>query len=460
MEVRFNIKHLGFLLFIVYYDGCLATGLNKTNEIEAMIYYIDSESGNDLNNGRSEEMAWKTFSALNSVKLNPGETVLFKRGSRFEGLLCITSSGNQNGYITFSDYGDTNLPSPAFTNKVFEQDNFGNCIRIKGSYVIIENLYFHNASSFKPGQYDTDGGWPQWEMGAIYIDKGARNCIVRNNEIFDCPVGIKSYGENALIENNFVHDCNRVLAEWDWGPLGIWLGADYQEVRNNRVFNYRAQHPNIRWNGADGGAFEVDDARYEKLHISIHHNYTRDCQGFLEITYKDVMTAPKYENFEIHHNISDDFQNFILLWQGAGFRIENNTIVRRKRNTNDKGVFNITGSDSRNLIRNNIIVVEKNIEVFFSGKKSRETNTIVQNNLFFAANDSLIIGYEGYGENPVFGNPLFVNYSGAASANDYALRYNSPAINKGLNLNYLTDFTGTDITQEGRADIGAFEFMK
>jgi hypothetical protein len=226
------------------------------------------------------------------------------------------------------------------------------------------------------------------------------------------------------------------------------------------VFNYRAEHPNIRWNGADGGAFEVDDARYEKSHISIHHNYTRDCQGFLEITYKDVMTAPKYENFHIHHNISDDFQNFILLWQGADFRIENNTIVRRKRNSNDRGVFNITQSDSRNKIRNNIIVVEKNIEVFFSGKISHETNTIVQNNLFFAASGSLVIGSEGYGDNPVIGNPLFEKYEEASSPGDYALRFNSPAINKGLNLDNMTDFEGTVFPHDGKADIGAFEFIK
>src|SRR5690606_18782316 len=113
------------------------------------------------------------------------------------------------------------------------------------------------------------------------------NCVVRNNEFFDCGVGIKSYGEQAVIEGNYLHDCNRVLKKWTWCPIGIWLGTDHQEVRYNRIFNYSAVDPRINWGpdsyggGADGGAIEIDDARYPKQNISIHHNYSRDCQGFI-----------------------------------------------------------------------------------------------------------------------------------------------------------------------------------
>lgn len=432
--------------------------LKNTPARQPITFYIDSKGGSNFNNGRYPNSAWESITILDTLDLAPGDTVRFKRGSEFGELLTIKCSGTPNDYITFSDYGNKNEPAPAFTNKEFKQDNFGNCIRVKGSFIIVENLYFHHAPAYKPGEYKTDGGWYQWEMGAIYIDKSAQNCIVRNNEIFDCPAGIKSYGKNALIENNYIHDCNRILAEWDWGPIGIWLGADYQEVRYNRVFNYRAENPNILWNGADGGAIEVDDARFEKSHISIHHNYTRDCQGFLEITYKDVKTAPKYENFLIHHNISDDYQNFILLWQGANFKIENNTIIRRKRNSNDKGVFNITQLDSKNLIRNNIIVVEKNIQIFFVGKKQRNANTIIQNNLYYAASGSLDFGSEEPGSSPVYGNPNFINYATASVTDDYSIKSGSMAIDRGMKSGHLIDFMGTSIPQKSGVDIGAFEF--
>ena len=303
-----------------------------------------------------------------------------------------------------------------------------------------------------------------WETGAIYIDKEAKHCIVRNNEIFDCVAGIKSYGYNTIIEYNFIHDCNRVLGEWNWGPIGIWLGADFQEVRFNRIFNYSAVDPRIRWKsgiggGADGGAMEIDDARYDKSHISIHHNYTRDCQGFLEVTWTDVKQHPDYRNFKIHHNISDDYQQFIALWAGKECEIDNNTIIRRKVNVNDWGVFNITEGNSKNKIRNNIIVTEKNIRIFNTGLNGDHyPKNIIRNNLFFAAADTINMGKEGPGDSPFTGNPAFLNYSSAAKPADFSILSSSEAIDRGQSLGYPFDFIQTTIPTGNGADIGAYEY--
>lgn len=301
-------------------------------------------------------------------------------------------------------------------------------------------------------------------MGAVYIDKGAEYCIVRNNEMFDCLVGIKSYGENTVIENNYVHDCNRILAEWNWGPIGIWLGADFQEVNNNRIINISAVDPHIDWGngtgGADGGAIEIDDARNDKSHISIHHNYSRECQGFLEITGSDVKSKAMYENFNIHHNVSDDYQQFIAMWRGANCRIENNTIIRRRQNPCNWGVFNITQNNGKNLIQNNIIVTEKDIRIFNVGLGENDSKpaNIIQNNLYYAASDTLDIGKEGPGNSPIYADPNFVNYATGNKAEDFAIQASSPAINKGLSLGYKTDFIGTGIPQESVPDIGAYEY--
>lgn len=440
---------------------------NKGKEIKnesVVSYYIDSKDGNDNNMGTSQENPWKTLLRLDTLSLKPGDFIRFKRGSEFIGPLFVRKSGTLDAYITLSDYGNSTLPAPAFTNKVFKQDNFGNCIRLKGSYVIVENLYFHNTTAFVPGTYQTDGGWIAWEMGAIFIDKGATYCIVRNNELFDCPAGIKSYGEHSIIENNYVHDCNRSLAEWNWGPIGIWLGADYQEVRYNKIINISVVDPHIVWRsgtgGADGGAIEIDDARYEKTHISIHHNYSRECQGFMEVTGSDVLSGPKYESFSIHHNVSDDYQQFIALWRGANCRIENNTIIRRRQNPCNWGVFNITQKDGHNLIQNNIIVVEKDIRIFNLGLGANPAKpaNIIKNNLYFAASETLNIGLEGPGLSPVYGNPKFVNYATGNKAEDFAIQAGSPAIDKGKNLEYTHDFINKNIPMGEAPDIGAFEY--
>jgi len=432
-------------------------------------YFIDSQQGNDASGGTSESTAWKSLGNIKQGVLLPGDSIRFKRGSAFTGPLYIYDAGEQDHPIVLTDYGSPSLPAPSFTNPVFALGNYGNCIRVKGSFVIVENLYFHHTSAYVRGSYTPSSGWDVtvWEMGAIYIDKEAQHCIVRNNEIEDCVVGIKSYGKYAQIRNNYIHDCNRVLKEWGWGPLGIWLGGDDQEACYNRVFNYSATDPRINWGpdgvggGVDGGAFEIDDARYPKYNISIHHNYTRDCQGFLEVTWTDIGQNPTYKGFSIHHNVSDDYQQFIAMWRGAQCVIENNTIIRRKKNVNDWGVFNITQDNSQNRIRNNIIVVEKDIPIFNTGLQAPRTpRNIIENNLYYAASGSLVTGNEGPGITPVYGNPLFVNYAGATRAEDFGIRSGSPAANSGLTTGYVIDFIGTAIPKGNAPDIGAFELVE
>lgn len=442
------------------------SGIIESSDREPVVYFIDSNGGDDDNSGTVMSSPWKSLSRLEQVRLYPGDSVRFKRGSNFKTPLIIDDSGNAKNYLTVTDYGDKELSAPAFTNTVFEpeRDNYGNCIRLNGSYIMVENLYFHHTVAQLPS---TTGGFTtMWELGAVIISRNAEHCVVRNNEFLDCGVAIKSNGRHALITNNYIHDCNRVLKEWGWGPIGIWLSADAQEVSYNRVFNYSAVDPRITWGpdsyggGADGGAIEIDDARYEKSNISIHHNYTRDCQGFLEVTWTDVTQKPDYRNFQIHHNISDDYQQFIAMWQGANCRIENNTIIRRKVNVNDWGVFNITEKGSKNMIRNNIVVVENGVVVFELGKSgAAQPENIIENNLFYAASGELLMGKDGPGTNPSFGNPVFKNYANAVSASDFAILVESPAIDKGIDIGYEKDFLDNDIPGGEKPDLGAFEYQ-
>ncbi|HSH17255.1 MAG TPA: choice-of-anchor Q domain-containing protein, partial [Verrucomicrobiae bacterium] len=395
-----------------------------------------------------------------------GDHVRFKRGSQFSGMLTLTDSGTEDAHIVLTDYGDPADPAPAFTNRAFDPalGEFGNCIRLQGSFIRVENLYFHETVAGLSGRI---GFETMWELGAVYIDKAARHCVVRNNEFVDCGVGIKSYGEGAVIQHNLLRDCNRILKEWNWGPIAIWLGGDHQDVGHNRIFNYRAVDPRINWgpngygSGADGSAFEIDDARVAKTNIVIHHNYTRDNQGFLEVTWSDVARNPDYRGIRIHHNVSDDYQQFVALWRGAECRIEHNTIIRRKVNANDWGVFNLTQFNSRNLVRNNLVVVEQGVVIFNLGRDGNaRPNTVIESNLYFAASGELKMGLEGPGQGAVFGDPMFVNYARGSEAADFALTAASPAINRGLPLGYETDFRGPRMVTNALPDLGAFEFME
>jgi len=453
------------LLCIGFSYGCPGLVASRAGHEGPSVYFVDSRSGKDENEGRSGDKPWKSLLKLEGIGLGPGDSIRFKRGSEFTGTVYISGSGTRDRYITLTDYGDPGLPPPAFTNPFFDPEdrNFGNCIRLEGSYTIVEHLYFHHTVADLPGS--TGGFETMWQLGAVYVDHTAAHCIVRDNEIRDCGAGIRSYGPHTLIERNYIHDCNRVLKKWNWGPIGIWLGADFQEVRYNRIFNYSVVDPRIGWGpesyggGADGGAIEIDDARYAKSHISIHHNFTRDCQGFLEVTWTDVEKNPDYSNFRIHHNVSDDYQQFVALWRGAGCRIENNTVIRRRKNANDWGVFNITQDSSGNYIRNNIVVVADGVVVYNIGKEARAVPcSIIENNLYYACSGPLLMGREGPGAGAITGDPRFLNDTGGSSPGDFSLRAGSPAINRGKDLSYTLDFAGTAIPQGGLPDIGAFEY--
>ncbi|MBS1563923.1 MAG: hypothetical protein JST39_06015, partial [Bacteroidetes bacterium] len=400
-------------------------------------YYIDSRQGDDRHSGTDSRHPWKSLARLQQATLYPGDSIRFKRGAAFTEPLYVPWSGDAARYITMTDYGRSQDPAPSFTNPVFRPGNYGNCIRVSGSYVIVEHLFCSGTAACTDIPY-SGGGWLVWEMGAIHIDSGAAYCIVRNNEIKDCVAGIRSNGPHTLITHNYLHDCNRVLKQWNWGPIGIWLGADHQEVAYNRVVNYSAVDPRIGWgpdsygSGADGGAVEIDDARYNKTDISIHHNYTRDCQGFLEVTWTDVKKNPLYRGFHIHHNTSDDYQQFVALWCGEACLIEHNTIIRRKVNANDWGVFNITQRNGRNIVRDNIVVTEKNIVLFNTGRKgTAKPNTIISHNLYYAAADSLKMGREGPGDSAIIADPLFVQYRHGLRSEDFFPRAGSPALKDG-----------------------------
>ena len=69
------------------------------------VFYVDSVSGNDANDGRDESTAWKTLDKVNATDLRAGDTVLFKKGCTFPGGLELTESGSAGDPITFEAYG-------------------------------------------------------------------------------------------------------------------------------------------------------------------------------------------------------------------------------------------------------------------------------------------------------------------------------------------------------------------
>src|SRR6187549_3734982 len=84
---------------------CLCGYANATN------YYF-SATGNDGAAGTSPATAWQTITKFNdfSDQLQPGDSVLFKRGDSFSGEMIVSCSGSSSSPIIIGAYGSGAKP--------------------------------------------------------------------------------------------------------------------------------------------------------------------------------------------------------------------------------------------------------------------------------------------------------------------------------------------------------------
>ena len=73
-------------------------------EIACITYYV-SNDGDDANDGRTPETAWKTITKLNEANLKAGDCVRFRRGALFRGVRVNCKAG-----VTYTAYGEGEKP--------------------------------------------------------------------------------------------------------------------------------------------------------------------------------------------------------------------------------------------------------------------------------------------------------------------------------------------------------------
>ena len=78
-------------------------------------YYVAS-TGNDTNDGRTADKPFQTLAKVNSLSLQAGDAILFRRGDTFQGSLLIRQSGTAGKPIRFDAYGSG--PKPLLTGSV------------------------------------------------------------------------------------------------------------------------------------------------------------------------------------------------------------------------------------------------------------------------------------------------------------------------------------------------------
>lgn len=484
-------------------------------------YYIDSQEGNDSNDGSSPERAWKTFDRIDGIHLSAGNQILLRKGSVWTGQLTATGSGTQSSPIVIGSYGQGDLPVINGGGKVDA------AIKLKNqSNWIIEGIEVTNTAPERD----------LYRCGILVENNNGgtiSNIVIRNNRVHDVTSSFGYTGiyhphqfggiavtttnvtpedkfDNVLIEGNFVEKAGRTgIVVWDyiWGANAISStnvlirNNTVKEIDSDGILTFGCNGSRLESNLADGcgsyreeGGFNGSAAIWctRGKDCVIQFNEARntkalegndDGMGF-DI---DMQSTSCVVQYNYSHDNQGGFMLIIDAYKDAGTRSSGN-IVRYNISQNDrKRIFMIAGGVTPNMqIYNNTIYIgegldTKIIDHAWDSAGDFDVSWSFRNNIIYnlGSGDYVIPGTTGqFAGNLYYGNhpasepaeagkltvdPKFVNPgsggSGIATLAGYKLQEDSPALNAGVQIasNGGRDFWDNPVSRRGQPTIGAYE---
>lgn len=293
-------------------------------------YYVNSEIGNDNNNGTSSKRAWKTLWKVNQQIFKPGDKILFAAGNSFEGVLKPKGLGKEGAPIQIDKYGKGNNPvlngngwneftlllynveywevrNLEITNQgkepkagrrgvIVRAENFGDC-----NHIILEGLEIHHVNGVLEKKKGGGSGI-LWENKGEKVKTRFVNLQILNNYIHHCERNaINSKGNiqrtnwypsmGVVIRGNLIENvpgdgivpigCDGAIVEYNVirngvdsmsvgnAAAGIWpWSSDNTLIQFNEVSDHRA-----KW---DGQSFDAD---FNCIGSTFQYNYSFDNWG-------------------------------------------------------------------------------------------------------------------------------------------------------------------------------------
>ena len=228
-------------------------------------YFFDG-SANSAGDG-SQSHPYNNLTIISSLKLQPGDKILLKRGSSIAGPLVLTSSGSTSAPINIGAYGDANQPRPAVVGgglstvliqgashvvvEDLEVTNPGdNKSALRGVYiygynsgnikdVTVKNLYIHDVRGYMPST--TTGGAPVGKYanasGAIVIEAGGSTTATYFTGINIQDNEIRSVDRQGIY--TWSNWCQRpeLAAFWFTLCTAPWYASSGLLVQRNRLYD-------------------------------------------------------------------------------------------------------------------------------------------------------------------------------------------------------------------------------
>ncbi len=310
-----------------YSTVSVALALFACGNLHAVTYYVDSSSPNTVQDGLTPQTAWVTLTQVNAPVFQPSDSILFRRGTSYSGLLWPQGSGTQGSPITIGGYGAGTRPSIDAAGEfsvifLWNQEHY----RIQGleltggsqfGVLITGDVTNGSLTGFHLNDLVVHNCWgdPRWDSGLIVITpyatgllfhdvlvenshahstnlwygihvgfnffSGAQvstnrstNVTVRGcwvNEVYGDLITV-SQANGVLIEGNTVWRGGLAPRGISYTPNAIWVWSC-----DNSLIHYNEASQMFCFEPWDGGGFGVDWGNTNTL---VEYNYAHDCQGF------------------------------------------------------------------------------------------------------------------------------------------------------------------------------------
>ncbi|MDF0700204.1 right-handed parallel beta-helix repeat-containing protein [Rhizobium sp. MC63] len=148
------------------------------------VYYVNSVTGSDNNNGTGESSAFATLSAVEALKLNPGDSVLFAAGSVFNEQFDLKYSGSVSAPITIGSYGIGDAPVIRSSNDGIHGSKASNIVieNIKIADTCANAIYAGNVSNWTVRNVEVSNTGLSGKPGSVSF-QSSQNITIENSRL-------------------------------------------------------------------------------------------------------------------------------------------------------------------------------------------------------------------------------------------------------------------------------------
>lgn len=406
------------------------------------VYRVDCRSGSDRDPGTTVARAWRTLERASRADLRPGDSLLLRRGCRWQETLRAPWTGTAAAPITIGAYGEGALP--IIENQPDTQ------VAVFGSWLLFTDLHVQAAATtFDPGCHGQASG----RQHGFRVEAGAKNNTFLHVRVTDLYIGIRlelGADHNRILDSTFID--NNVKSDdflSDGGADAIAVEGDDNEVAWNRIFG--SDTCSHFFLGRDGSAIEIFGGR----HNIIHHNISVDNHNFIELG------NPRTQDTLIVYNSHRSSQEVAtwLVVHGVGSRYGPVRGTRAYHNTAVLDGARSEGMLCARAIDAGTLDMRANI-VWSEGSPSTCKETFREgDNLFWRSDGEPEVGFR-LSPSSRLADPRLINALGG----DFGLTSNSPAVDAASPLDLEgygdRDLAGVTVPQGVEADIGAFELAQ